>query len=68
MSRMTITLDEELIETAMEELGATTKSEAIRMALAEVVRRKRLKQALEHGGQIALDLDQDALRELRAAS
>ncbi len=68
MHRMTITIDDELVQEAKEALGASSKSEAIRLALVEVVRRKRLNQALENGGLIDLDLDQDTLQELRRSS
>jgi Arc/MetJ family transcription regulator len=65
MSRMTVTVDEGLIEEARNALGAATKSEAIRRALEEVLRRRRLQRALENAGRVELDLDQDRLRRLR---
>ena len=68
MKRMTISIDDDLLEEAKEALGVDSKVEAIRKALAEVVRRKRLSQALDHLGQIDLDLDQKKLQELRASS
>ena len=66
MSRMTVTLDDELITEAQESLGTRTKSETIRQALEEIVRRKRLERVLEHAGQIDLDLDQERLERLRS--
>ncbi len=68
MHRMTITIDDDLVQEARLALGASSKSEAIRLALLEAVRRKRLRQAMGHGGQIDLDLDQDKLEELRRSS
>lgn len=65
MSRMTVTVDDELIEEARDALGASTKSETLRRALEEVLRRRRLEQVLAHAGKIELDLDQDRLRKLR---
>ena len=66
MGRFTITVDEDLMERAMEELGARSKADTVRRALAEVLRRKRLAEALKHQGKIELDLDQETLQELRA--
>jgi metal-responsive CopG/Arc/MetJ family transcriptional regulator len=65
MTRMTVTVDERLIEDARNALGARTKSEAIRQALEEVLRRRKLQRALEHAGRIELDLDPERLRRLR---
>ncbi len=65
MMRMTITVDEKLVERARDALGVRTKSETIRLALEEVIRRKRLLKALTHQGTIDLDIDQKALELLR---
>lgn len=65
MSRMTVTVDEGLVEEARAALGAATKSEAIRRALEEVLRRRKLQRALEHAGRVELDLDPERLRRLR---
>lgn len=65
MSRMTVTVDEGLIEKARNALGAATKSEAIRRALEEVLRRRKLERALENAGRVELDLDPERLRRLR---
>lgn len=66
MTRMTVTLDPILLEQARKALGASTKSEAIRIALTEVIRKKQLAEALGHRGQIALEVDQETLQRLRA--
>jgi Arc/MetJ family transcription regulator len=65
MTRMSVTVDERLIERAGEALGTSTKAETIRVALSEVLRRRQLKEALRHRGSIDLDLDQGKLRRLR---
>lgn len=65
MTRMTVTVDDDLIEEARSALGASTKSEAIRRALEEVLRRRKLERALENAGRIELDIDPKRLRRLR---
>jgi len=65
MSRMTITIEDELVEQVRKILSVRTKADAIRMALKEIIRKKRLSEALSHQGMIELDLDQDMLRKLR---
>ena len=65
MSRMSISVDDRLIEEAGEALGTSSKVETIRAALSEAVRRRRLAQALDHQGQIELALDQATLERLR---
>lgn len=67
MSRMTVTLDPDLLGEAQEVLGTSTKAETLRRALEEVLRRARLARALEHQGRIDLDLDPETLEKLRAA-
>lgn len=65
MARMTVTLDEDLIDEAQRAMGAETKSEAIRTALEESLRRRRLQTVLGNAGRIQLDLDPERLRQLR---
>lgn len=65
MGRMTVTVDKGLLEEARKAMGVATKSEAIRTALEESVRRRRLQEALEHAGKIEVDLDQGRLQQLR---
>ena len=65
MARMTITVDERLVTEVKKTLGVSTKAEAIRVALEEVLRRKRLAEALEHRGGVKLALDQETLEQLR---
>ena len=68
MGRMTVTLDEALVEEARKLLGAGTKRETIRLALEEAIRARKRRRALGHRGRIGLDLDQDGLQELRGQS
>jgi Arc/MetJ family transcription regulator len=65
MGRATVTVDDSLLVQAQEALGTATKSETVRIALEEVVRRRRLEEVLEHQGRIELDLDQEKLAKLR---
>lgn len=65
MSRMSVSVDDRLIEEAGEALGTSGKGETIRAALSEAVRRRRLAEALEHQGRIELRLDQETLERLR---
>ncbi len=66
MSRMTITVDERLVQEVKETLGVSSKAEAIRLALEDFLRRRRLNEALAHRGRIELDLDRATLEALRA--
>ena len=68
MTRMTITVDPELLNQAQRALDAPTKTETIRIALAEIVRKQQLEAALHHRGRIELDLDQEKLAEMRRDS
>jgi|HubBroStandDraft_3_1064219.scaffolds.fasta_scaffold15009_3 Arc/MetJ family transcription regulator len=65
MSRMTVTIDDALLEEAKEALGSETRAEAIRTALTEVVRRRRLAQALQQRDKFQLRGDLAELQRLR---
>ena len=65
MSRMTVTIDDELLQRAQEALGVQTRAAAIRTALEEAVRRRRLAETLEQLGQLELRGDLAELRRLR---
>ena len=65
MTRMTVSIDDSLLANAQEALGARTKIEAIRMALKETVRQRRLKQALENRNRVDLSIDEKKLQQLR---
>lgn len=68
MSRLTITLDPTLLAQAQDALGAPSKAETIRRALAEVIRKRRLAEVLSHRGKIDLALDQESLVRLREST
>jgi Arc/MetJ family transcription regulator len=65
MSRMTVTIDDALLDEAKEALGAQTRAATIRAALEEAVRRRRLAQALQQRGQFQLQGGLSELRRLR---
>jgi Arc/MetJ family transcription regulator len=65
VSRMTVTIDDALLDEAKEALGAETRAATIRTALEEAVRRRRLAQALQQRGQFQLQGDLAQLRRLR---
>ena len=65
MVRMTVTLDEELLETAKKVSGARTKRETIELALRELIRRYRKREIAQHAGAIELDLTQEDLHRMR---
>lgn len=63
--RLSVTLDDNLVEEARTVLGKKTKREVIEEALREVVRRKRRENAIKHAGKIDMDIDLDELLKLR---
>lgn len=65
MTRLTVTVDEELLSEAQALLASSTKRETIAIALRELVRERKRKAALSHAGSIELDLDQEMLRHYR---
>ena len=67
MARLTVSIDDELINEAREALGARTKRETIIVALREATRRRRLARALARRGRVDLELTGESLAELREA-
>lgn len=65
MPRMTIEIDEALLEEARRVLGVRTKREAIERALQELVRQQRRRGIRAHAGRVELELTQETLRALR---
>ncbi|GIW36855.1 MAG: hypothetical protein KatS3mg073_1000 [Meiothermus sp.] len=65
MPRMTIEIDEALLEEARRVLGVRTKREAIERALQELVRQQRRRGIRAHAGHVELELTQETLRALR---
>jgi Arc/MetJ family transcription regulator len=66
--RMSITVEKELVERAMSVLGASTKTEAIRLALEEAIRHARLEQVLARAGKVEFAGDVEELLRLRSES
>ncbi len=67
MSRTTLDIDAELLAKAMEASGAKTKTEAVELALGELVRQRQLKLLREELGTFDLDLDLEKLQRDRRA-
>ena len=65
MNRITVTIDNHLIEEARQALRASTKRETIELALREAVKAWRRNAALSRAGRLDLELDQEALARLR---
>ena len=63
--RMTVTLDEKLLEEARMISKKKTKREVIEEALREFVRRKRREDALKYAGTIDMDIDLEDLIKMR---
>jgi Arc/MetJ family transcription regulator len=66
--RMSVTLDEKLLKEVMQAFGTTVKREAIEKSLQVALRSIRRRKALEHCGALDLDIDQEALENLRSMS
>jgi hypothetical protein len=64
-TRLSITIEKKLLDSAVLALNARSKAEAVRLALQEAVRRKRLETALSHAGNVALDVTVEELERLR---
>lgn len=65
MKRMTVTLDEKVVDEARALLKARTKRETIETALKEIIKQKKREKALKHCGEIELDIDQEGLQDYR---
>ncbi len=61
--RTTIEIPEELLKEVMKITGATTKSQAVKLALEEKIALTRRKRLITMKGSIDLDLDLDVLRD-----
>jgi Arc/MetJ family transcription regulator len=62
--RTTLNVDDSLFEDLLELTEARTKTEAVRVALREYVRMKRLEALLDMRGTVAFDADWQDLRAL----
>jgi Arc/MetJ family transcription regulator len=65
MVRLNVELDPELLEAAVELSGASSKREAIELALRELVRRRRLEQLIGRAGLVPLSWNLDELVRAR---
>jgi Arc/MetJ family transcription regulator len=68
--RITLNLDESLLNQAFELTNLTSQEELVNLALQELVRSRRKKNLLDLAGQIQFteDFDHKALRETRHAA
>lgn len=67
MKKTTVMIDEELLDQAVEAIGARSKKEAIIVGLRTLVQGKRKKLFREELGTFDLDLDLRTLEEMRNA-
>jgi hypothetical protein len=61
--RTTLNLDEQLIRELMDVTAATTKTDAIHQAAAELIRKKKLERLKSLSGTLHLDLDWNKLEQ-----
>lgn len=66
--RMSITIDENLLQEVMEVFNTRVKREAIEKGLREALRSIRRRKALEHCGSLDLEIDQEYLDTIRNMS
>ena len=67
MTRLSITVDPDLVEETKRLANAKTKREAIEVALREFVRTRRLQKLADLGGSGLVDVELDELLEWRRA-
>ena len=68
MIRLSVAVDEELVEEVKRLSGSKTKREAFQVALSEYVRRKRLEELAQLAGSGLVDLTPDELERWRAGA
>jgi Arc/MetJ family transcription regulator len=61
--RTTIDIPQDLVDKAIELTDAKTKTEVIRLALQELIRRECMKKLLAYRGKVDLSINLDELRE-----
>jgi hypothetical protein len=66
--RATLNIPDELVREAQEATGARTKTEAIVIALKEVVKKKRIEELLVLKGRVQVDYDWEAAEEAELKS
>lgn len=60
--RTTISMDKGLLEVLAKETGARNKSEAIRMAAVEEIKRRQRESLLKLAGRLDFDMEAEAIR------
>ncbi len=65
MARMTVTVDDELLDEAKRLSGARTKRETIEAALRDLVARMRRRRIASHAGTVEIELTHEKLRRWR---
>ncbi len=68
MGRFTTTLDDQLLDEAQRVMSTRTKRETIEVALREVIRREKIRKALEHKGKLHLGFSREQLLDRREKS
>lgn len=61
--RTTINIDDQTLHFILKETGAPTKTEAIRQALEDYVRRRKIEKLISLGGKVKFDVDWKTLRK-----
>ena len=61
--RTTIDITQDLVDKAIELTDAKTKTDVIKLALQELIRRESMKKILAFRGKIDFDIDLDELRQ-----
>ena len=61
--RTTINIDDEVLKFVMKETGATTRTAAVRQALDDFVRRKKIEKLIALKGKVKFDVDWKTLRK-----
>lgn len=61
--RTTINIDDQTLDFVMKETGAPTKTEAVRQALEDYVRRRKIEKLISLGGKVKFDVDWKTLRK-----
>ncbi len=61
--RTTLNIDDKILKFVMEETKASTKTEAVRQALEDFVRRRKIERLIALKGKIKFDVDWKTLRK-----
>lgn len=61
--RTTINIDDQIMEFVMKETGAATKTDAVRQALEDYIKRRKIEKLIALGGKVKFDVDWKTLRK-----